>query len=303
MSTACIDASWYEVRQEELSPFVSIGRPALNYKLYVSNKFLNLQPAGVVGELCIAGAGLARGYLRRSELTAERFIPDPYGAPGTRMYRTGDLGRWRSDGNLEFVGRVDRQVKLRGFRIELGEIEAALLSQPAIRDAVAVMRANGEGEKQLCAYVIADSSEKIDPSVLRQQLRQTIPHYMVPSSVQILAEWPQTPNGKLNYSALPAPDFTATGKYEAPRTPQEEILCDLFAETLNLERVGIDDDFFAMGGHSLLAMRLINRIQAALGAELSLPALFDAPNVRQLSSQLLVGVQRRPALLPRKRPA
>ncbi len=259
-----------------------IGRGISDLRAYVLDGNLELVPVGVRGELYIAGAGLARGYLKRPGLTAERFVADPYGEAGTRMYRTGDVASWRSDGNLEYWGRTDHQVKVRGFRIELGEIESRLREQAGVRDAVVVVREE-EGEKRLVGYVVAGVGASLEASELRRELGRTLPEYMVPAAIMVLEALPLTPSGKLDRKALPAPEFNATTGYRAPRTPEEEILCGLFAEVLGLERVGIEDNFFELGGHSLMATRLVSRIRAALGVELAIRTLFEAPCVHRLA--------------------
>ncbi|MFE9635252.1 amino acid adenylation domain-containing protein [Streptomyces sp. NPDC006463] len=278
-----------------------IGDPIWNTLLYILDD--RLRPAEE-GELYIGGEGLARGYLGRPALTAERFTADPFGEPGARMYRTGDLARWRADGGVDYLGRVDHQVKIRGFRIELGEIEAVLADDPALAQVAVVAREDRPGSKLLAAYVVAaPGAASPDPAALRARAALALPDYMVPAAFVTLDRFPLTPNGKLDRSALPAPDFAAAGTGRAPRTPDEELLCGLFAEVLALPSLGIDDDFFHFGGHSLLATRLVSRIRSAFGAELAVRTVFEAPTVAALAP-LLAGADRaRPAVLPLDRPA
>jgi amino acid adenylation domain-containing protein/non-ribosomal peptide synthase protein (TIGR01720 family) len=261
----------------------AIGRPIWNTQAYVLDSSLQLLPSGAAGELYVAGRGLARGYLNQPGLTAERFIPDPFGVPGERMYRTEDLARWRQDGTLEYLGRADQQVKIRGFRIELGEIEAALSAAPEVGGAAVIARENGASGKEIIAYVAPANGNMPDQVLLRQALSERLPAYMMPSAFVVLEALPLTPNGKLDRRALPEPQ-RQTHACRAPRTTEEEILCGLFAEVLSLERVGIDDDFFALGGHSLMAMRLISRIRNLLEVELSIEAFFHAPTVAKLAA-------------------
>jgi amino acid adenylation domain-containing protein len=257
-----------------------IGRPLPNARAYVLDERLEPVPVGVAGELYIGGAGLARGYLLRPGLTAERFVPSPF-ATGERLYRTGDLVRWRPDRELEFLGRLDTQVKLRGFRIELGEIEAALSSQQDVAQAVVVAREDAAG-KRLVAYVVPHQHAATDISELRRQLQQKLPDYMVPAAFVMLDQLPLTPNGKLNRNALLAPDRHGID-YQPPRNPVETVLAGLFAEVLGLERVGVNDNFFELGGHSLLAMQLISHVRAAMGVTLPVRVIFMGPTVAELA--------------------
>jgi amino acid adenylation domain-containing protein len=266
----------------------SIGRPIGNARVYVLEDNGQLAAAGVVGELCIAGIGLAHGYLHRETLTAEKFVPDPF-YPGERMYRSGDLARYRGDGEIEFLGRIDHQVKLRGHRIEPGEIEARLCAHPAISAALVMVREDRPGERALVAYVASDAAERIDaPSIseLREHL-SSLPGYMVPSAYVVLAQLPLTPNGKIDRRALPAPsrDAGAAAEYAPPRTALEAALVRGFCDVLQVERVGIHDNFFHLGGHSLLGTRFTAYVQRELGFELTLRDLFQAPTVAMLSAR------------------
>ncbi|MFL5382416.1 MAG: amino acid adenylation domain-containing protein, partial [Longimicrobiaceae bacterium] len=261
-----------------------IGRPVANARVYVLDAWGEPVPAGVPGELYVGGAGVARGYLGRAALTAERFVPDAFGGEaGGRLYRTGDRARWRGDGTLEYLGRLDEQVKVRGFRIELGEIEGTLRRSEGVADCVVVAREEVPGEKRLVAYVVGD----VEAGVLREHLRRELPEYMVPAAFVPLERLPLTPSGKLDRKALPAPDFaSAEGRYVAPRTPVEEVLAEIWAETLRLERVGVAESFFELGGHSLLAARVISRVRLVFGVEVPLRALFEGPTVAELAGRV-----------------
>ncbi|MDT7729029.1 MAG: hypothetical protein QOI21_5605 [Actinomycetota bacterium] len=272
---------------------VAIGRPVWNTEVHVLDARLRPVAPGVAGELYLAGAQLARGYLGRAGLTAERFVANPF-MDGTRLYRTGDLARWRADGAVEYLGRVDEQVKLRGFRIELGEIETVLASHSSVAHIRVVAR-----EDRLVAYVVPAGSLAMDE--VRSLAELALPDYMVPSAFVEVAEIPLTPNGKLDRKALRAPEFIV-GAGRQPNTARETALCELFAAVLGVDHIGVDDDFFALGGHSLLVMRLAGRIRSAMGVEVSLRAVFDAPTVARLAAVLSGAEQCRPTLFSAVRP-
>jgi acyl carrier protein len=252
-------------------------------------------PPGVVGEVHLGGAGVGRGYVDAAALTAERFLPDPYGGPGARLYRTGDLGRWRSNGRLELIGRVDRQVKVRGFRVETAEIEAVLRRYPGIVDAAVALRpgrADGS-DPRLVAYPVTRGGEPVPAPALLDHLRQFLPEYMLPAAFVELPELPRTLNGKVDHAALPQPRWEAgsAGPKEAPRTPLERVLAEEFADLLGLaEPAGVHDNFFVLGGHSLTATRLMARIRERYGIDVPVRALFANPTVAGLA-QAVGGVE------------
>ncbi|WP_459503144.1 amino acid adenylation domain-containing protein [Bacillus sp. C1] len=287
---------------EEESGTPSIGRPIWNTEVYVLDAGLQPVPPGVVGELYISGTGLANGYLGRPELTAERFVANPFGKPGTRMYRTGDLVKWRQGGSLDYVSRADHQIKIRGFRIELSEVETVLSQHPHIEQVVVIVREDRPGDKRLVAYIVHDARRNLDSKEIREYAAESLPGYMIPSAIMMMSELPLTPNGKINRKVLPAPDFNLLVSERVARNPQEEILCDLFAEVLSIARVGIDDNFFEIGGHSLLAARLMGRIRETLGVELGIGKLFESPTVAELAKQLDSAQSARPAIQKVARP-
>jgi amino acid adenylation domain-containing protein len=286
-------ATWYEVAGvPEGAATVPIGKPLSNTQTYVLDGRLGLAPVGAAGELYIGGAGLARGYLGRPGLTAERFVPNPFSAePGARMYRTGDLVRHSAGGEIEFLGRVDQQVKVRGFRIEPGEVEAALSEHALVRECVVVVGEDGARGRRLVAYVAAGGGrEPVAGGVLREYLRGRLPEYMVPSAFVIIDRLPLTANGKVDRRALPEPgsaDGAGEGGAESvPRTPLEELLAGIFARVLGMERVSVEESFFDLGGHSLLATQLVSRVREACAVELPLRALFEQPSVAQLAAEV-----------------
>ncbi len=262
-----------------------IGSPVAGAALFVLDGWLRPVPAGVVGELYVAGAGVGCGYWRRAGLTGSRFVACPFGgagAPGQRMYRTGDLVCWRVDGQLQFVGRADEQVKIRGYRIECGEVRAVLAGLDGVGQAVVIAREDRPGDKRLVGYVTGT----VDPAGVRSALAQRLPAYMVPAAVVVIDALPLTPNGKLDTRALPAPEYQDGDRYRAPASATEEILAGIYARVLGVERVGVDDSFFDLGGNSLSAMRVIAAINTAFDIHLAVRTVFHAPSVRSLSQQL-----------------
>jgi amino acid adenylation domain-containing protein len=264
-----------------------IGQPIANTQVYVLDEWMHVVPAGVVGQLYLGGMGLARGYLNRPGLTAESFVPDPFGtSAGGRLYRTGDLVKWGADGSLEFLGRADDQVKIRGFRIELGEIEAVLQQRPEVEQAVVMAREDGSGEKRLTAYIVARERQEGTVRALREYLQGKLPDHMSPSHYVFLDSLPLTQNGKVNRKVLPSPQQPAASVYVAPRTAIQQLLAGIWQEALAIERVGLDDNFFDLGGHSLLVARVRFTLREKLGRDVALVDFFTYPTVRTLARRL-----------------
>jgi amino acid adenylation domain-containing protein len=284
-SEVAADVSYYEITGSERLDGIPLGRPIANTQLYILDQNLQPVPAGVVGEIYAGGDGLARGYFDRPELTAEKFVPNPFAAtPGLRLYQTGDLGRFLRDGTIEYRGRRDHQVKIRGSRIELGEIESALAAHPEINESILVAQADESGEKRLIAYVRSDS-ESLLKSEIRSHLRQKLPEFMIPSSIVVLEDFPRTASGKVDRLHLPKP--TDAGKdYVAPRTLTEEIVAEVMAEILSVEEVGSSDDFFELGGHSLLIPRVTSRLNDLFAVQLPLRALFENSRISELADKV-----------------
>ena len=292
-------------RPEQVGSSVPIGSPIANTQVYLLDASFQPVPPAVPGELFIGGEGLARGYLSRPDLTAERFLPNPFSSsPGARLYRTGDLARWRDEGVLEFLGRLDSQVKVRGYRIELSEVEAALLSHPSVREAVALVREDVPGDKRLVAYFTA--SQPLSASTLRSFLQLRLPEFMLPSALVLLESLPLTSNAKLDRKALPLPDasLSSSRDYLAPRDDTQQRLASLWSQVLRVERVSLDDNFFELGGHSLLATQVISRIRSTFSVDLPLRALFESPTLEALARAVETATHSARALaLPPLRPA
>ena len=286
---AAVDVTFWECERGDKRGIVPIGRPIANTEIYLLDERRQVVPVGVRGELYIGGAGLARGYYESAGMTAERFVPHPFSRRGgERLYRTGDVARYLEGGEIEYLGRLDHQVKMRGFRIELGEIEAAVCALPGVREAVLEVRAGAETEKRLVAYVVCEEGMEVSLSQLRNQLKERLPDYMVPAAFVSLPRMPLTRNGKVDRRALPEPEaLKGSGGREGhaePRTPVEELLCGIWAEVLGVKDVGIHDNFFELGGHSLLATRVVSRVKERFGIEFELRNLFVSPTVATLAA-------------------
>ncbi|HVF55292.1 MAG TPA: amino acid adenylation domain-containing protein [Pyrinomonadaceae bacterium] len=284
---ATVYCTLYRCQGPTTKAAVPIGRPATNMQIYLLDEHFHPVPVGIPGQLCIGGAGVARGYQNRPDLTAERFIPNPYSTePGARLYQTGDQARYEEDGQIVFLGRIDHQVKIRGYRIELGEIEAALGEHEAVRQAVALAREDAPGERRLVAYIVAIEGAEPTSQALREHVKSKLPEYMIPAAFVFLDELPLTPTGKVDRRALPAPDETQLQRpaYEAPRTLTEEMLAKLWADVLGITQVGIHDNFFELGGDSILATRLASQVRRSFEIELPLPDLFRHPTVADLAA-------------------
>jgi len=287
---AAVDVTHWTCQRNGHRRCVPIGRPIANTQTYILGHNLQPLPVGVPGELHIGGVQVGRGYHNQPELTAAKFIPNPFRhEPGARLYKTGDLARYLPDGNIEYLGRLDQQVKIRGYRIELGEIQAALQPHPQIRESVVMVREDTPGDKRIVAYIVGTNGATPPALELREFLRQWLPEYMLPAAVVRLWMLPLSPNGKVDYRALPAPGpagVNADTRPVAPRTPTEKLVARTWAELLHLPHLGIHDNFFAVGGHSLLAVQAVARLRGLVESELPVRTFFEKPTVAQFASHL-----------------
>jgi acyl carrier protein len=287
---AAVDVTYWECQQDSNLKIVPIGRPVANTQLYILDRYRQPVPVGVPGELYIGGVQVARGYLNRPELTAEKFIPDPFGGkPGVRLYRTGDLTRYLPDGNIEYLGRLDFQVKIRGNRIELGEIETLLGQHPAVREAVVLAREDTPDDKRLTAYIVPEATQKVTTGELRDYVKEKLPDFMVPSYFIILEKLPLTPNQKVDRQALPAPKtagIKTEAVYVAPKNELQRTIQTTWQEVLNTGKVGVNDNFFELGGHSLLLVQVYYRLGEVIDKEFSLTDLFRFPTIGTLAEYL-----------------
>jgi amino acid adenylation domain-containing protein len=278
---AAIDVTWWTA--EGAGARVPIGRPVWNTAVLVLDRWLRPVPVGVAGEVYVSGVQLARGYHGRAGLTADRFVANPFDTGGGRLYRTGDVGLWGADGNVEYLGRADGQVKVRGFRIEPGEIDATLATHPAVSHATVLIREDHPGDQRLIAYLIPDPDQSVTAEDLRAYLTQSLPAYMVPAGFVFLEQFPITSNGKLDRKALPAPEFTGDGDDTQPCSPTEEILAEMWAEVLGVDQIGVHQDFFDLGGNSILSLQVIARMRNAFNLDFSVKSFFDGPTVALLA--------------------
>jgi hypothetical protein len=286
---AAVDVTYWHCKKTTNLRVVPIGFPIANTKIYILDNNLQLVPPGCVGELHIAGIQVARGYLNRPELTAERFVPDPFSnEPNARLYKTGDLARYLPDGNIEYLGRTDFQVKIRGLRIELGEIETRLSEFPGVRQCAVLAREDQPGDKRLVAYLVNGSEDKISNADLRKYLRQSLPDYMIPQHFVLLDSIPLSPNGKADRKALPKPsiDRQIDQNYLAPRNDIENTITNIWQDLLQIDKVGVHDSFFELGGHSLLMARVLRRLTQTVSDNLSIVDLFQYPTVASLAAFL-----------------
>jgi amino acid adenylation domain-containing protein len=286
---ASIDVSYYNCSPAETHSSIAIGKPIHNTQLHILDKRLNILPIGVAGDLYIGGEGLASGYWNQQELTRSTFIDNPWyakGHPSKHLYKTGDVARYRSDGNIEYLGRSDHQIKIRGLRVELGEIEAALGKLPGIKECTVILKATDPANQRLIAYLLSDNTE-IDTALLTQSLKSILPEYMIPSAFVVLPEWPLSANGKIDRKRLPEPALNFVDHYEAARNDTEQTLVDIWSTLLRVEKIGIHDNFFELGGHSLLATQMASRIRTALACSLELKAIFEHPTIAELAVHLL----------------
>ncbi len=286
---ASIDVSFYNCTPAETHSSIAIGKPIHNTQLHILDKNLNILPIGVAGDLYIGGEGLTLGYWNQQELTRNTFIDNPWftqGHPSKYLYKTGDVARYRSDGNIEYLGRSDHQIKIRGLRVELGEIEAALGKQTGIKECTVILKQTDPANQRLIAYLLSDIPD-LDTTALTQSLKTTLPEYMIPSAFVVLTQWPLSANGKIDRKLLPEPAFHPEDHYQAPRNDTEQILVDIWANLLGVEKIGIHDNFFELGGHSLLATQMASRIRTALTCTLELKAIFEYPTIAELAVHLL----------------
>ena len=277
---ATVNVTYFDCPTDKVSEIIPIGKPIDNVKIYILSETNKLLPVGMSGELCIAGAGVARGYLNRPDLTAEKFVPDPFESEG-RMYRTGDLARWLPDGNIEFLGRIDHQVKIRGVRVELGEIENQLLEYDAVKEAVVAVKTDKKGTQHICAYLVSD--KKLVMPEIKDYLSQKLPYYMVPSYLLQIPRFPLTSSGKTDRKALPAPEFKSENIYEAPRNEVEKVMAEVFGEVLKADRLGIHDNFFDLGGNSITFIHIIPRLLKK-GVKITISSIFEHPTIAELAN-------------------